>query len=94
MGEIIIKFQIWSSQENSNLPYFYGRSKTVSPENLFGVAMDSSAPMKIEFSSEESKNANAIVLETTQLGGDLNMVLFLGPSKKDLVTQFVQTFGK
>ena len=91
---MILKFQIWNSKENSNLPYFYGGLKTASPENLLAVAMDSSAPMKIGFSSEGTKNSNAMVMETTQLGGDLNMVLFLGPSKKDLATQFVQTFGE
>lgn len=56
--------------------------------------MDSSAPMKISFSFAGKENSNAIVVESTQLGGDFNMVLFLGPSRKDLTTQFVQTFGK
>ena len=44
------KFQIWSSQENANLPYFYGGTGNM---ELFGVAMDSSAPIKISFSSEK-----------------------------------------
>ena len=89
---IIIKIQIWNSKENSNLPYFYGGANKANTK-LFGVAMDSSAPMKISFSSAGKENSNDIVVESTQLGGDFNMVLFLGPSRKDLTTQFVQTFG-
>ncbi|KAL5268166.1 hypothetical protein ACHWQZ_G002131 [Mnemiopsis leidyi] len=83
---------IWNSKENSNLPYFYGGANKANTK-LFGVAMDSSAPLKISFSSAGKENSNDIVVESTQLGGDFNMVLFLGPSRKDLTTQFVQTFG-
>ena len=58
---------------------------------MFGVAMGSPAPMKISFGA---RKGSAMVVDIAQLGGDLEMLLFMGPSKKDVATQFVQTFGK
>ena len=34
------------------------------------------------------------MVESVQLGGDFNMLLFLGPSRRDVATQFIQAFGK
>ena len=53
--------------------------------------MGSPAPMKISFGA---RKGSAMVVDIAQLGGDFEMLLFLGPSRKDVATQFVQTFGK
>ena len=87
---IIDLCQIWNTQDNSNLPYFYGSVGKENPR-LFGVAMDAPAPMKISFGIRKS---TAMTVESVQLGGDFNMLLFLGPSRRDVATQFIQAFGK
>ena len=53
--------------------------------------MGSPAPMKISFGA---RKGSAMVVDIAQLGGDFEMLLFMGPSRKDVATQFVQTFGK
>ena len=88
---------MWNSKENSNLPYFMtslqgsrdslqGSRDTTST----GVAVHTSATLQLSFAAQK---AGKIGFNLVQLGGDLEVVLFLGPSQDKVLNQLTDFYG-